>query len=59
VTEQFLGSWMARLDESISVCTKLLACNGFVFCSRKPWDTGNEYHNIAYELTSMLITLKL
>ena len=45
--ENFVPSWVTCLDESMSLWTNMFTCPGFVFCPRKPWETGNEYHTIA------------
>jgi len=45
--EQFEPSWISCLDESMSKWINQYTCPGFVFCPRKPWPFGNEYHTIA------------
>ena len=50
----FSPSWIVCLDESMSLWTNMFTCPGFVFCPRKPWDKGNEYHTIACEKSSIL-----
>ena len=47
-------SWIVCLDESMSLWTNMFTCPGFVFCPRKPWDRGNEYHTIACGFSTIL-----
>ena len=50
----FSPSWIVCLDESMSLWTNMFTCPGFVFCPRKPWDKGNEYHTITCGKSSIL-----
>ena len=47
-------SWVACLDESMSLWTNMFTCPRFVLCPRKPLDIGNEYHTIGCGLTSII-----
>jgi hypothetical protein len=47
------------LDESMSHWTKMWTCPGFVFCPRKPWDTGNEYHTIACGVSLIIFHMEM
>jgi hypothetical protein len=55
----FIAAWIVCLDESMSLWTNMWTCPGFVFCPRKPWDTGNEYHTIACGLTSIIFYMEM
>ena len=57
--ESFSPAWVVCLDESMSKWTHLHTCPGFIFCPRKPWPTGNEYHTIACGLTSIIFHMEL
>jgi hypothetical protein len=54
-----VAAWIVCLDESMSLWTNMWTCPGFVFCPRKPWDTGNEYHTIACGLTSIIFYMEM
>jgi len=47
MAEQFQPSWISCLDESMSKWMNQFTCPGYIFCPRKPWPFGNEYHTIA------------
>jgi len=47
MANEFEPSWVSCLDESMSKWINQYTCPGFVFCPRKPWPFGNEYHTIA------------
>ena len=55
----FIPGWITCLDESMSFWTNKYTCPGFVFCPRKPWPFGNEYHTICCGLTGILFSLEL
>ena len=57
--KSFDPAWVVCLDESMSKWTHLHACPGFIFCPRKPWPTGNEYHTIARGLSSIIFHMEL
>ena len=59
MADHFVPSWVVCLDESMSLWTNMFTCPGFVFCPRKPWETGNEYHTIACGLTSIIFHMEL
>ena len=51
----FLISWFVCLDESMPMWVNKFTCVGFVFCPRKPWPFGNEWHTIACSLCRLSI----
>jgi hypothetical protein len=53
----FITAWIVCLDKSMSLWTNMWTCPGFVFCPRKPWDTGNEYHTIACGITFYMVEM--
>jgi len=55
----FMPGWAICLDESMSPWTNRWTCPGWVFCPRKPWPFGNEYHTIACGLCSILFGIDL
>ena len=55
----FIPSWLVCLDESMSKWLAKYSCPGFVFCPRKPWPFGNEYHSIACALSSIIFFVEL
>ena len=57
--ENFNPSWVVCLDESMSKWTCIYTCPGFVFCPRKPWPMGNEYHTIACGLSSIIFHMEM
>ena len=59
MADHFIPSWVVCLDESMPLWTNMFTCPGFVFCPRKPWETGNEYHTIACGLTSIIFRMEL
>ena len=42
----FLVGWITYLDESLSIWTNGLTCPDYVFCQRKLYPFGDEYHTI-------------
>jgi hypothetical protein len=55
----FIAAWIVCLDESMSLWTNMWTCPGWVFCPRKPWDTGNEYHTIACGICSIIFHMEM
>ena len=37
----------------------MFTCPGFVFCPRKPWETGNDYHTIGCGVTFIVFFLEI
>ena len=59
MADNFICSWVACLDKLMSKWTNMFTCPGFVFCPRKPWDCGNEYHTIGCGQTAIIFFLEL
>ena len=57
--ENFVPGWVSCLDESMSRWTNHWTCPGFIFCPRKPWPFGNEWHTICCCLCGILFALEL
>ena len=57
--ELFSPVWVVCLDESMSPWTNRFTCLGWVFCPRKPYPEGNEYHTICCGVTGILFDLEL
>ena len=55
----FTCSWVACLDESMSIWTNRWTCPGWVFCPRKPHPIGNEYHTICCAMSSILFRIEM
>ena len=55
----FSSAWIVCLDESMSLWTNMWTCPGWVFCPRKPWDCGNEYHTIACGVCSIIFHMEM
>ena len=55
----FRPSWLVCLDESMSKWIQRWTCPGFVFCPRKPWPFGNEWHTIACSETTIIVFVEL
>ena len=55
----FTLGWVSCLDESMSTWINKYTCPGFIFCPRKPWPFGNEYHTIADALSGILYDLEI
>jgi hypothetical protein len=55
----FRPSWLVCLDESMSKWIQRWTCPGFVFCPRKPWPFGNEWHAIACSETTIIFFVEL
>ena len=57
--DQFIPSWVSCLDESMSISVNQYTCPGWIFCPRKPWPLGNEYHTIACGKSGILYAMEL
>ena len=57
--EVFVAGWLVCLDESMSKWINRYTCPGFVFCPRKPWPFGNEYHTIACVQSSIIFYVEM
>ena len=44
MTSIFLASWEICFEESMSICRSRSTCPGWIFCPRKPYPFGNEWH---------------
>ncbi len=55
----FVPSWIACLDESMSIWNSRWTCPGWVFCPRKPHPQGNEYHTICCGETGILFDFEV
>lgn len=55
----FSPSWISCLDESLSKWIQRCTCPGWVFCPRKPWPFGNEYHTIACGDSGILFFMEI
>jgi len=54
MAEVFSCSWVACLDESMSLWLNRWTCPGWTFVPRKPWSMGNEYHSMCCGMTSIM-----
>ena len=54
MADVFVPGWMLCLDESMQKWLAAYTCPGFVFCPRKPWPFGNEWHTIACVQSSII-----
>ncbi len=59
MVENFIPSWIICMDESMSKWINMWSYPGFVFCPRKPWPQGNEYHTIVCGETSIIFRVEL
>ena len=57
--EVFTCSWINCLDESMSIWNSRWTCPGWVFCPRKPWPFGNEYHSICCGLSGIMFGIEM
>jgi len=55
----FFAAWALRLDESMSIWNNKWTCPGWVFCPRKPWPFGNEYHTACCGLSGIMFVMEL
>ena len=55
----FVPSWIACLDESMSIWNSRWTCPGWVFCPRKPHPQGNDYHTICCGETGILFDFEV
>ena len=59
MTEIFSCSFVACLDESMSLWLNGWTCPGWTFVPRKPWSMGNEYHTMCCGVTSIMFAINL
>ena len=59
MTALFMAGWLVCLDESMSKWINQWTCPGFVFCPRKPWPFGNEWHTIACSICTIIFFVEL
>ena len=59
MAEVFSCSWVACLDESMSLWLNRWTCPGWIFVPRKPWSMGNEYHSMCCGMTSIMFAIDL
>ena len=59
MAEVFSCSWVACLDESMSLWLNRWTCPGWTFVPRKPWSMGNEYHSMCCGMTSIMFAIDL
>ena len=57
--ENFIPSWIICMDKIMSKWINMWSCPGFVFCPRKPWPQGNEYHTIVCGETLIIFRVEL
>ena len=55
----FIPSWISCLDESMSPWLNKFTCPGWVWCPRKPWPFGNEYHSICCGLSGIMFGIEI
>ena len=59
MSEIFSCSFVACLDESMSLWLNRWTCPGLNFVPRKPWSMGNEYHTMCCGVTSIMFSIDL
>ena len=59
ISNNFICSFVACLDESMSKSLNQWTTPGFIVCPMKPWPFGNECHTIACGVTGILFQLEL
>ena len=59
MSEVFIAAWVCCLDESMSPWTNRWTCPGWVFCPRKPYPFGNEYHTMCCALSAIMFVIDL
>ena len=55
----FVSAWALCLDESMSIWNNRWTCPGWVFCPRKPWPFGNEYHTACCGLSGIMFVMEM
>ena len=55
----YRSSSFVCVDESMSKWVNMWTCPGFILCPRKPWEAGNEYHDIADKEPNIIFRLEL
>ena len=59
MSDEFVASWVACLDESMSKWVNKYTCPGFMIVPRKPWQFGNEYHSIVCGMSDIMFAVEL
>ena len=59
MTENFTPSWVNCLNESMSFWVNMNTRPGFIYCPRKPWPFGNEYHTMCCCQSGVMFNLEL
>ncbi len=59
MSEVFRCSWVACLDESMSIWLNRWTCPGWIFVPRKPWPMGNEYHTMCCGISAIMFVIDL
>ena len=59
IAHVFWPEWFTCLDESMSIQHNKLSFLGWLFCSRKPYPFGNEYHSICCSVSGIIFAVKL
>ena len=54
-----VAAWALCLDESMSIWNNRWTCPGWVFCPRKPWPFGNEYHTACCGLSGIMFVMEM
>jgi hypothetical protein len=53
------AAWIVCLDGSMSLWTNMWIYPGFVSCPQKPWNTGKEYHTLAYGVCCIIFHMEM
>ena len=59
INDVFVAEWILYLDKSMSIWTNRWTCPGWVFCPRKPYPIGNEYHTIYCGVCGILFRMEM
>jgi hypothetical protein len=57
--KEFIAGWILCLDESMSIWLNRWTCPGCIFCPRKPYPFGNEWHTACCGLSGIMISIEL
>lgn len=55
----FIASWVVCLDESMSPWLNRWTCPGWIWCPRKPWPFGNEWHSICCAISGIMFAIEI
>ena len=55
----FSAAWILCLDESMSIWHNRFTCPGWVFCPRKPYPFGNEYHSACCGKSGIMFSIEM